>query len=194
MTIAKILDTGLATATSTSGVLSTSERAGVTSTGNGLNHFEFLIVNQTINGGGTLQNDPEIKNDDSLSTISPVTYSNPVLVLTCKIPYENIGSNWQYDWLYQLIRLERTKGKKVLYLQSNNTSGDFSGDRVKTLVERYGQRYKGEALKTIVASPANATEGTVPYIPGYVKNVSNISFSANEHAYKFQITFMVDDN
>jgi hypothetical protein len=119
MAHAILYDTGYGNAGMTGTPLSNTGRAGVNGDDSTINSFKLNISSETMNGGGSVQSDSEIRNDDSLSSASPITFSNPTILLNCSMPLSSIeDEDYKYSWLYQLFRMERTKGVKVLALQS----------------------------------------------------------------------------
>jgi len=267
MAYAILYDTGFATAGITGTVALSSNRAGVNSAGDSTSAFPLQIQTETMNGGGSLQTDTEIRNTDQLSNVSPVTFSNPKFVLNCSIPVESIdNTDFKHGWLYQLIRFERTKGVKILAFKSNNTydfsgnstqqssttvlvdsnalygddeligkyilftTGDNSGiereitdndttqigfaavnnvvksgdkyiiydkpydyvyNRQPTLPELYGMRYLEEPTSPIVSLLTGQTSGTTPHLVGYVKSISNVTYSSKDNLLRFALTFIV---
>jgi len=185
MTEFKIIDTGYANVDKDGSALSLDNRAGYNGA-TAVYPFTFNIKNDTINGGGSVTTQEEIRLDDNLSVISPVTYKNPTFVLACEIDRDDdllLSPNFQTSWIYQLIRLERTKGIKLLYITSTT-------DRLKTLTELYGYRYRfgpyTDFLKVVESSSVS-----YPYIPGYVKGISNLNTNASGDKITFSITFVV---
>ena len=135
-----------------------SERAGYDGV-SAVSSFEFLNTSSSMNGGGSIQTEPELKTNATQSAISPVTFSNTSITLSCTIPKLDIPSTgFEFHWLYQLLQLERTKSVKLLYLSS-------ASDRLQTILEMYGQRSKGGAFSTLAGGV------TIPYVIGYVQSV-----------------------
>lgn len=192
MTYAIIYDTGYATAALSGTQTAKANRAGVNPAGASVYGFGLNIKTESMNGGGSVQNESELRYDDSLPSASPVTFNGPVFVLNCSVPHEAIDhTNYKYGWLYQLTRLERTKGVKILAMKSAAGSGDYAYNTNETLPEMYGRRYLSEASAPFVATATGHTSGTVPHLVGYVENVSNITYSATKHEINFTITFRV---
>lgn len=172
----KILDTGYGTATGSLGTKSpVASRAGLNFAQNAANSFTLQAKDITLNGGGLIQDETEIRVDDSLSSSSVVSHTNPTIVIPCSISVSDIPSDFDRGWLWQLIRLERTKSVKVLYLTA-------ASGRLPEIIELYGQGYKGGALASEVGG------ATIPYIPGYV-SISNLRRSAKTDELNFQVTF-----
>jgi len=194
MAYAILYDTGFATAGISGNVASSSNRAGVNTAEDSTSAFPLKIQTETMHGGGALQTDTEIRNTDQLSNVSPVTFSNPKFVLNCSIPVESIdNTDFKHGWLYQLIRFERTKGVKILAFISNNTESviDYVYNRQPTLPELYGMRYLEEPTKPIVSLLTGQTEGTTPHLVGYVKSISNVTYSSKDNLLRFALTFIV---
>jgi hypothetical protein len=174
----KILDTGYATADKTGTQYTLSNRAGTDVAQTSINSFDLQIENITLNGGGSVQDNAEIKTNFHLSSASPVTHNNPVFLLSCSVARDALPADFDNGFLFQLIKLERTKGVKILYLSDTT-------NRLPELVELYGIGYKGSAFSSTVGG------ATIPYVPGYVKSVSNLRVAAGNDKLSFQITFNV---
>lgn len=178
MTTIKILDTGYANTYRQGTPLSVSNRAGFDG-GSDCNSFTLNVKNIGVNGGGNLQSETELRNDDTFSIESPVTFNNPVLVLNCSIAKEDIpSSDYHRSWLWQLFRLERTKGIKLLYLSGASDPYGF-----QTVIEMLGQSNVGGVYYNEVGGL------TIPYLVGYVESVGNIMDTAQNSHIEFMITF-----
>ena len=180
----KIYDTGSASASVKTSELPASRRAGYDGTSS-VNPFVLQFTTYTVNGGGSIMEEPALITNDELnrlSRVSAVTYKNPVIVLNCIIEKDMIPSEgFDVDWFYQIMCLERTKGIKLLYI-----TGD---DPVyPTLLQRYGKFYREGVWK----SDINTLEGTsgvsYNYIPVVVKSIGNITDSSDRNIIRFDIT------
>ena len=194
MSYAILYDTGYGSAAMDGTQTAKANRAGVNFALTTISGIELNIQTESLNGGGSLQSDTELRNEDKLSSTSPVTFDNPTVLLNCSLPVNLIDDTaYQYSWLYQLIKMERTKGVKVIALKSG-ASGDYVYNRLPTVPEMYGKRYLTEPSARVVANLTGQTYQTIPHLVGYVKNVSNIVFSAKDNLLRFSITFrLIED-
>src|SRR6056297_1700612 len=125
MTTLKILDTGYYTADGTGTPAVVANRAGYDGSST-VNSFDLPITAITLNGGGNLMSQEELHNDDKMSKVSAITYKNPSFVMQVSIPISDIPTTgYQYHWLYQLMRLERTKSVKDAYIPTAITRLPF---------------------------------------------------------------------
>jgi hypothetical protein len=179
----RIIDTGYGNINATGSQNSLANIAGYDGT-SAVNYFQLNVKNVTMNSGGQFMDKDELHNDEKLSTISPVTHSNPTFTLTCSIPVGDIPTTgFQYSWLWQLTRLERTKSIKLLYI----TALDI---RLKHIIEMIGRRYY-DATYTGKTQWLLITNATTPFIPVYVKHVSNIAIGANTDELNFQMIVQI---
>lgn len=183
----KIFDTGDAGALTKTTALPVNRRAGFDGA-TGVNPFELKFTTYTMNGGGSILEEPALINNDELnrlSRVSAVTYKNPVIVLNCILEKDNVPeTGFDVDWFYQLIGLERTKGVKLLYITA-------PASRYPTMLERYSKKY----LDGVWQPDINTLEGTsgqqYHYIPVIVKSIGNITDSADRSTIRFDMTLRV---
>jgi len=179
----RIIDTGYGNinATGTQNILA--NIAGYNGT-NAVNPFTLQVLNITMNSGGQFMDKEELHMDEKLSTISPVTHNNPSFTLSCSIAVGDIPTTgYQYSWLWQLTRLERTKSIKLLYITALD-------QRLKHIIEMMGRRYY-DATYTGKTQWLLITNATTPFLPVYVKHVSNVSINATNDALTFQMMVQI---
>jgi hypothetical protein len=114
----KLYDTGYGSHSTTGTPLSLLNRAGTNTTQTAVLPFDINVEGERVDGGGSVMDDKEIKIDGSLSSVSPITFGNPIFVLNCSVSRRSIPRTFLYSWFYQLMRMERTKSVKILALQS----------------------------------------------------------------------------
>jgi len=182
--IMKIWDTGDGGALAKTTSVPANRRAGFDGTST-VNAFELRVTGYTWNSGSSMLEEPALQTDEELtrlSKVSPITYSNPVIVLNCTIPKSDIpSSGYLYDWFYQLECLQRTKGVKLLYFTGTPGESD-------TLIDRYGKRYAGGVWTTDINTLESTSSVQYRYLPVHVKSVGNITDSANRDTINFDIT------
>jgi len=171
----KIYDTGYYTKDNLSNRESFANMAGTTGS---VNAYIILNVKSiTRNAGSNVDDTPNVGNYTT-TDLNYTSFANATYDIECfvdKIDPNLLG--YDYNELYQIMRLEKTKGIKVLYVDST------SNDR-KTIVELLGAKnaVDGAFLGTVL--PA----GT-PYISGRVLKVSGLKDDAKTSKFTFKITF-----
>jgi hypothetical protein len=175
----QILDTGYTNAAATGGTSLIPNRAGVASSLSAVHPFTFNVTSVVRNSGANLMKEDELKNDESLSDVTPVTFQNPTYVLTCGIPKQNVPDTlFHINFFHQLERLERTKTIKVLYVTGLSSRFD-----TQNLLEYFGAKN--------INGPLAASSGIsgLPYLTGFVKGCTNLTDNANKSEWSFQLTF-----
>jgi hypothetical protein len=160
----KILDTGYISATTVLGSqtqLTAANRAGYT--GSTVQAFTLKTTSLDLGGGVNLEDKPII-NKLTDSNVSLISVNNYVITVSC-IYNKNSTDGFQYNELYQLSRLERTHGVKLLYPSSTDTI-------LLTLVALIGEPNMGASpFSSASPSDANGTvSSTTPYLKGKIKN------------------------
>ena len=177
-----MLDTGYVATDTTGTQLSDANRAGYT--GAAVKAFTLKINNIRFSGNAKIENKPVV---DTLSEVntSTVAVNNRTLTLSGVLPKDDSNSEgYQYNELYQLVRLERTRGIKILYPSS-------VGDAKRTIVEDLGEdNINDSVFSTGAGSEDGGTvASTIPYLPGRVKNVSITDDANNKDFHRYTIDF-----
>jgi hypothetical protein len=135
-------------------------------------------------GGANILNREELKQSELLSDTAPITFKNPTWSLQCQVKKSlpDDTGNYAKNWLYQFMRMERTKTIKLLYVDVENTGNT----QYKTALE-----YVGEGNINGVFGPDSGT--TVPYLAGYV-SIDHFKEDTTNDIYNFGISFVLNDS
>jgi len=120
-----------------------------------------------------------IPGSTSFAELNKVSFENPKYVIKCILAKDDGTTGFEYSQLYQLRRLIKTDGVKILYPSSVT-------DTYKTIIELNGA-YNG-ANGEFQGSGKEVSAGT-PYIVGRVKDIG-ISDDSNKKYFEIQITFI----
>lgn len=174
----KIIDTGYTNAAATGSTSTIPNRAGYGG-GASVSAFTFNITSIVRNSGATIMKEDELKQAETLSDVTPVSFQNPTYILTCEMIKEDLPqTGYDVNWFHQLERLERTKTIKVLWVTSLTSRYE-----TKTILEYFGSKN--------INGPLASSQGisNLPYLTGFVKGVTNLTDNANRNSWTFQITF-----
>jgi hypothetical protein len=184
MTKIKILDSGYLSATTaltSQTQITATNRAGYT--GSTVSAFSLDTANLSLNGSVGIEDKPIINTlvESQTSLISVTNRRIPINVIVRKTM---VADGFQYTKLYQLARLERTHGLKILYLDS------AADGAIPTIIEVFGAPNIGQSpFASATASDATGTVGlTIPYLVGRVRDVS-ISDDASGNYWRVSFTF-----
>lgn len=180
----KLLDTGYLSATTTLGSqtqYSAANRAGYT--GATVSAFTLDVERITrarpVNTENKTAVDTFTDSNTSLVSVGNRTYT----IDTIWTKQENT-SGWSTSEIYQFLRLELTKGLKLLYPSEVSPS-------LPTIVEIEGAVNKGGTFSSGSPSEGNGTvASTVAYMVGRVKNIS-VNDSPSGNKWRIGLTFEV---
>jgi hypothetical protein len=160
--------------------LSKSQRAGYKTSSDTVTYFEISVTQISRNAGGEVDNTPSPGTYES-AELNMTSFENAKYTFTCQVKYDvyTSSTNYDYSWLYQLVRLERTKGLKLIY--PSNTS-----DTVKTPVELMGAY---NSVNGVFQGSGKPLAAGYPYISGRVSRVNSLDFDAKSKMLKFKIEF-----
>lgn len=179
----RIYDTGIYSKDNVSGTVADAAtgRAGY----NGLpgtpavNYFEMDIEKVTRNASANTDDAPTPGNYTT-PEVNYVSFETATYTLSCVMSRDPpTGITYQYNILYQLARLEKTKGIKLIY-PSNTT------DTRKGIIELLGAYNGVNGVFQGTGKPLTA--GSV-YISGRVKQVSGITEDPKSSLFRFNIIF-----
>ena len=176
----KILDTGYIKNSTLGGQtqLSVANRAGWDGAST-IYSFTLNVTSLRLAGGAKTENKPVVGTLDDVDT-SVVSSRNRMIQVSITLTKVDQAGNYQYNELFELVRLERTKGLKLIYV-------DGTSDNLKTIVEFLGEENVGGVFSSGSPSETNGTvSSTTPYLVGRIKNF-NVSDSSAED--KYRITF-----
>lgn len=182
----KILDTGFVghkKVRATQTQLSDANRAGYT--GSAVSAFTLKTANVSRSGTQNTESNPIINNNADVET-TPTSASNRLLQVSLIMEKADTTSGWDKNELFQLNRLDRTKGLKILYPDVTTDS-----DSYKTLVEVLGAENTAGNFSDGSPSEDNGTvSSTTPYLVGRVKSL-NISDTPNGTKWRINFTFEI---
>lgn len=180
----KLLDTGYVSPTTAlvnQTQISDANRAGYT--GAAVSSITLDVESITRNRQINTENKstPDTLTDSNTSLVS---VGNRVFNITAIALKTITTSSWSKSKEYQLARMEKTKGIKLLYPSENSS-------QLPTWIEVEGAENTGGTFSD--ASPtddAGTIGATIPYLPGYVKNFS-VSDAPNGNYWRITFTFEV---
>lgn len=180
----KLLDTGyisnetLASQTQ----LSDANRAGYT--GSAVSGFTLKSATVTLASKSSVENKPII-NTVTDSNTSLVSVSNRVFKVSCILAKTITSAGWSVNDVYQLLRMDRTKGLKLLY-----PSG--TSDTMKTIVEALGAvNTNGNFAEASPTDDEGTVSTTTPYLIGRVKNINLRDESNSKSYWRFDFDFEI---
>jgi len=163
--------------------LSTANRAGNSGTSS---VTEFTLKTSSISLGGktNTENKPAINTFTEVSTTA-TGIANRVMSVSAILKKEIITSGYNTNNVIELLRMSRTKGLKLLYVDSTTNTQ-------KTIIEAYGAlNTDGLFSNALPDSTAGTVSETTPYIVGRVKDM-NISDTSDGNywrvSFKFELT------
>jgi hypothetical protein len=173
----KLLDTGYVGSTRSGATqLGVTERAGYT--GSTVVAFS-LKVTLDLSSQVKVENKPVVDNFSEVKT-TLVSSENRVIRVGTVLNKIIVTSGYDKNNLYQLSRMDRTKGLKLMYV-------DSTSDTYKTIVEALGAANTGGVFGDVSPSEANGTVSTsTPYLLGRVKN---LHIKDDEQSNFFKIDF-----
>ena len=175
----RIYDTGIYSKDNITGtVASNANRAGYNGT-SAVNYFE-MDVEKAVRNASANTDDAPTPGNYTTPEVNYVSFETATYTLSCVMSRDPpTGITYQYNILYQLARLEKTKGIKLIY-PSNTT------DTRKGIIELLGA-YNG-VNGVFQGSGKTLTAGSV-YISGRVKQVSGITEDPKSSLFRFNIIF-----
>ena len=96
------------------------------------------------------------------------------------------GNTYEYNYLTQIGRLERTKGIKAVY-----PSRDSDSNANKTIIELNGAY---NAVNGLLQGSGKPLPALTKYISGRVSKVSGLTDGAASKHYKFKIEFTAEED
>ena len=171
----KILDTGYLSADRTGTPLAVTLRAGYDGSGT-VSPFTLKVESLNKEGNSLIDNSPIPNSGDQTKTIF-IGFENNGYALNCIVSKDQSNTGYQYDYLYQLSKLEKTSGMKLLYVDSTT-------DGTKTIVERFGNKN----VSGVFQGSGKELSASTPYLIGRVKKV-RIGDDAKGDKYRISINF-----
>ena len=161
----ELLDTGYVSNETRGGQtqLSDANRAGYT--GSAVTSFTLNTKNLTMTGDVKIENKPllNVLTDTATSLIST---TNRIVKVDIHLDKTIITSGYSTNMLYQLMRMERTKGLKLLY-------PSLTTDTRKNIIEAMGGINIGGNFSDGSPTDDNGTvSSTTPYLLGRVKKLN----------------------
>lgn len=159
----KLLDTGYIRNADLSGLiqLGVSNRAGYDGS-TSVNSFNIGSIQFTRTRQVNTDNKPVINNTSQITT-NIVSRRNPVWSFSIQIARTVSDTGYNTNFLTQLLRLEETKGLKLLYPTSLNTG-------FRTTIEMMGAKNTNGNFSNASPSDTNGTiSQNIPYLIGRVK-------------------------
>lgn len=182
----KILDTGYLNTSKTGTKFGFDDRAGVdASTGTTVTAFT-LDVNgdMTIAGSVNIDNQPVIgaTTENSGRYIST---QNRAINMNCILKKSDATAGYYINQLYQFLRLERTKGLKLIYPTTVT-------DTNKTIIEELGEvNINGSFADGTPTDGAGTVSTTTPYLVGRVTNI-RVSDSTQGDYWRISFNFVLE--
>lgn len=180
MTNCVVLDTGYvgSGALNTQTQLAVANRAGYNGS-SGVNAFTLKVNQLSLNAKVSTESKP-IANTLTTTPTTIVSSENPTFRVSAIMQKTLTTSGWSTNDLYQLSRLDKTRGLKLLYV-------DAVGGPIPTIIEGLGAINAGGNFS---AGTTNTTVGkianTLPYLLGRVKD---LSIDDNPSGDKWRISF-----
>jgi len=182
----KILDTGYVSSTGTTSQtqLSDANRAGYT--GAAVTSFTLNNEGLSLSGGNTIERKNPVDTFDNTTT-SSVGVKNRSVRVTTRWHKTETTSGYQYNEIFQFMRMERTKGLKLLYLTDVNEI-----DGYVNLVQIMGRENVGGEFSDASPSDDSGKIGqTIPYLVGRVQNMT-LSDPTNTTYYTIAFDFVLN--
>ena len=186
----QILDTGYYSKSNitTGGRAEVADRAGYDGT-SGVTALTLRVKKITRNAGAGVDDAPSPSTYEQ-PEVNFVSFEGAKYIIECSIPKilagksSLDGNTYQYNYLTQIARLERTKGVKVIY-----PSAEL--DTVKTEIELLGA-YNG--VNGLLQGSGKPLPVGTNYISGRVRIVSALADAAKPKHFTFKIEFDAEED
>ena len=139
--------------------LGVTDRAGYT--GSTVSAMTLKIQNMSIRGNTNTESKPILNTYSNVET-SLISTSNDIISVNMILHKTLVTSGWDVNNLYQIYRLDKTRGLKLLYIDTPASDG------MKTLIEGIGAVNTNNSI----FSTAAIVGSTIPHLIGRVKNVT----------------------
>lgn len=183
----RILDTGFIsteTQPSSQTQLGLSDRAGYSGSTD-VFHFTLPSYSESIGGSVTIENKP-IVNDLSEVNTTLVSSTNRVLKISFIMDKTLPGEAYDVNELFQFMRMERTAGMKLLYVDSITNT-------YKTIIEALGQQNIGGIFShASYDDTLGYVSTTTPYLVGRVRNIQVSNSVTNNEYWRVSFNFILD--
>lgn len=174
----RIYDTGYYTTGNLSNQESDANRAGYKADTT-ITYIELSITGISRNAGANVDDGVNVGNFTT-TDINFTSFSNATYDIDCFIDKDDDNSEgYKYNKLTQILRLEKTKGLKVIYPSSVL-------DTYKTSIELAGAY---NAVNGVFQGSGKPLPASTPYISGRVLKVSGLKDDSKSKKFNFKITF-----
>jgi len=172
----KLLDTGWYSRDRTGTQATVANRAGYDGSSS-VTTFTLKTRSVTLTRASN-QDDNPVPSSTTATEVNKVTSENNKYTLKCLLKKDDTTSGFQYSQLYQLARMDKTSGVKLLY-PSDTT------DDIKELIELMGEANTSGVFQ----GSGKELSASTPYIVGRITSLS-INGGENQEYFDITITFI----